>query len=93
MKGIKTPIVFEQELRPQIIRIFVNNKLVKQFENVKKSGDFEQPFSHNAGDLKMEFRWDYIADAPVLLLDGIVYEELPYLAPDFKLNEQQMSQY
>ena len=47
VKGIKTPIVFEQELRPQIVRIFVNNKLVKQFDNVKEPGDFEQPFPYN----------------------------------------------
>ena len=66
----------------------MNNKLVKQFENVKEPGDFEHPFPYNDGELKMEFRWDCEANAPVLLLDGIVYEELPFLAPDFKLDEQ-----
>ena len=66
----------------------MKNKLVKQFDNVKEPGDFEQPFPYNDSELKMEFRWDYEANTPLLLLDGIVYEELPFLAPDFKLDEQ-----
>lgn len=41
----------------------------------------------------MEFRWDYDNDEPVLLLDGIIYDDLPFLSPDFKLNEQQVSEY
>ena len=55
---------------------------------MKEPGNFEHPFPYNEGELKMEFRWDYEANAPVLLLDGIAYEQLPFLAPDFKLDEQ-----
>ena len=87
VKGIKTPIVFEQELRSQIVRIFVNNKLVKHFENVKQPGDFEQPFPYNDGELKMEFRWDDDNEEPELLLDGTHHDLLPFIAPTFVLDE------
>lgn len=41
----------------------------------------------------MEFRWDQDNDEPVLLLDGIVHEELPFISPDFKLDELKLPLY
>ena len=58
VKGIKTPIAFEQVRRAQIVRIFLHNKLLKQWNNVSEPGDFEHPFHYCEGELKMEFRWD-----------------------------------
>lgn len=65
----------------------------KQWTEVREPGSFEHPYHHCEGELKMEFRWDDENDEPILLLDGVRYDELPYLSPDFKLSEQKISQY
>ena len=67
--------------------------MLKQWTSVREPGAFEHPFHHADGDLKIEFRWDTENDEPVLLLDGINYEDLPFLSPDFKLNEQELSMF
>ena len=68
--------------------IYLNNKMFKQWTEVKEPGAFEHPFFFCEGELKLEFRWSYDLCEPVLLLDGTIHDELPYLSPDFKLNEQ-----
>lgn len=67
--------------------ISVKNKMIKQWSQVKSPGDFEHPFFYNEDDLKMEFKWDEDEEAPLLFLDGTNHDLLPYLAPDFRLEE------
>ena len=69
------------------------NKLLKQWDNVREPGDFEHPFHYCEGELKMEFRWDYEKQEPILLLDGTHHDLLPYIASTFTLDEQQVSHY
>ena len=66
--------------------------MFKQWTDVKEPGSFEHPFYHAEGELKIEIRWDEDKDEPILLLDGVKYDELPFLSPDFKLDEQQLSE-
>ena len=91
--GIKTPITFEQELRAKIVTISVNNKMIKQWTNVYRPGDWEHPFFYNEGNLKMEFKWDPDQETAALFLDGKFHDDLPWLTPDFKLDEQELDRY
>ena len=91
--GYKTPITFEQDLRAKVVTIYAKNKMIKQWNDVNKPGDWQQPFFYSEGDLKMEFRWNYDTDQPVLFLDGKEHDTLPFLSPDFKLDEQELDLY
>ena len=56
--GLKEAITFEEDLRAQMVTISVNNKFVKRFYEVKVRGEFERPYFHTQGNLKLEFDWD-----------------------------------
>ena len=90
VKGIKIPITFEQDLRAKIVTIYVKNKMIKQWTEVSKTGDFEHPFHHSDGDLKMEIKWDEEKEEEVLYLDGKEHDQLPWLSPDFRLDETEL---
>ena len=61
--------------------------MFKQWTEVSEPGSFEHPFHYCEGELKIEFRWNYDSGEPILLLDGVPYDELPFLSADFKLDE------
>ena len=90
VKGIKIPITFEQDLRAKIVTIYVKNKMIKQWTEVSKPGDFEHPFHHSDGDLKMEIKWDEEQEQGVLYLYGKEHDQLPWLSPDFRLDETEL---
>ena len=93
VKGKKLPIRFEQDLRGQLVTISVNNKMVKQWSQVKNPGDFQHPFFYNEDDLKLEIKWDEDAEEPLLFLDGVNHDELPYLEPTFRLEDNELPEY
>ena len=41
----------------------------------------------------MELQWNYETDQPLLKLDGLDHDTLPYLTPDFKLDDQELPLY
>ena len=63
--------------------------MIKQWTDVKEPGVFNNglPWPYTEDELKFEFSWDEEEEEPVLKLDGTNHDELPYLSPDFKLNE------
>ena len=58
--------------------------MIKQFTNVREPGDWEHPFYYNEGALKMEIKWDEEREDIFLYLDGVEYDSLPYISPDFR---------
>ena len=41
----------------------------------------------------MEFKWDEALEQAVLFLDGIEHDKLPWLSPDFRLDETELPLY
>ena len=41
----------------------------------------------------MEFKWDEDAEEPLLFLDGVNHDELPYLEPTFRLEDNELPEY
>ena len=44
-------------------------------------------------DLKLEFTWDTERNEPKLLLDGADHDSLPWISPDFRLDEKELPIY
>lgn len=41
----------------------------------------------------MEFKWNEDEEVPLLFLDGTDHDSLPYLSPDFRLEDNELPQY
>ena len=67
--------------------------MLKQWTDVCKPGDFKHPFNHCEDSFKVTVTWDYEQDKEVLILDGMPYDSLSFLSPDFRIDEQALTEY
>ena len=72
--GIKVPITFEHNIRAMVVNISFDDKLIKEFLDVKYLGDLDQlPFFCTIDYIKFVFDYKEDQDLILLSMDGEDY--------------------